>query len=115
MLEIAFDATWLAGKGLSRERGRALLRLLLELSRSASLRDAAGAAGLSYRAAWGILGDGARLMDAPLVDMQRGRAARLSTLGRKLIAADERVRSALDGQLETLRTELPALLADASA
>jgi len=38
MFEIAFDHAWLAGKDFPRERGRALLRLLEALSRTASLR-----------------------------------------------------------------------------
>lgn len=111
--EIAFDPAWLAGRGLPRERGRALLRLLDALSRAASLREAAQAAGISYRSAWGVLGDGARVFGAPLVEMQRGRAARLSPLGRRILAADEQVRAVLGVQFERLRAELPALLADA--
>jgi molybdate transport repressor ModE-like protein len=113
MFEIAFDHAWLAGKDFPRERGRALVRLLEALARSASLRDAARTAGLSYRSAWGLLGDGAHLFGAPLVDMQRGKPARLSALGRSVLAADERVRAALGGQFERLRAEIPPLLAEA--
>lgn len=110
---IEFDHAWLAGKGLPRERSRALLRLLAELARSGSLREAAQAAGLSYRSAWGALGDAGRLFGAPLVDMQRGRRARLSPLGRKVLAADERVRATLGEHFERLRVDIPAMLADA--
>ena len=113
MFEIAFDHAWLAGKDFSRERGRVLLRLLEALARSASLREAARAAKLSYRNAWGVLGDGARLFGAPLVEMQRGRPARLSALGLRVLAADERVRSALGEHFERLRGEIPPLLAEA--
>jgi molybdate transport repressor ModE-like protein len=113
MFEIAFDHAWLAGKDFPRERGRALLRLLEALSRSASLREAAQAAELSYRSAWGVLGEAARLFGAPLVEMQRGRAARLSALGVRVLAADERVRAALGGEFERLRAEIPPLLAEA--
>jgi len=113
MFEIAFDHAWLAGKDFPRERGRALLRLLEALSRSASLREAAGAADLSYRSAWGVLGEAARLFGAPLVEMQRGRPARLSALGRRVLAADERVRAALGGEFERLRAEIRPLLAEA--
>ena len=109
---VEFDHAWLAGGGLPRERGRALLRLLGALAQADSLRAAASAAGLSYRSAWDALADGARLFGAPLVDMQRGRRARLSTLGRRLLAADERVRTALGAHFERLRAEIPALLAD---
>jgi molybdate transport repressor ModE-like protein len=110
---VEFDHAWLAGRDFPRERGRALLRLLAELAQSGSLREAARRAGMSYRSAWGALGDGARLLGAPLVDMQRGRRASLSPLGRKVLDADERVRRELGGQFERLRIEIPALLADA--
>jgi len=110
---VDFDHAWLAGRGFPRERGRTLLRLLEELSRSGSLREAARKAGMSYRSAWGALGDGARLFGAPLVDMQRGRRATLSGLGRRVLAADERVREGLGEHFERLRAEIAALLADA--
>jgi len=110
---VEFDHAWLAGRDFPRERGRTLLRLLAELAQSSSLREAAQRAGVSYRAAWGALGDGARLFGAPLVDMQRGRRASLSALGRRILEADERVRRDLGGQFERLRVEIPALLADA--
>jgi putative molybdopterin biosynthesis protein len=113
MFEIAFDHAWLAGREFPRERGRALLRLLEALARSASLREAAAAAHLSYRSAWGLLGDAARLFGAPLVEMQRGKAARLSGLGRSVLAADERVRAVLGEHFERLRAEIPPLLAEA--
>jgi putative molybdopterin biosynthesis protein len=110
---VEFDHAWLTGKGLPRERGRALLHLLSELAQSGSLLEAARRAGVSYRSAWGALGDGARLFGAPLVDMQRGRRARLSPLGLKVLAADERVREGLGEHFERLRAEIPAMLADA--
>jgi molybdate transport repressor ModE-like protein len=113
--EIRFDIdpAWLSGAGLSRERGRALLRLLAELEHASSLGEAARAAGVSYRFAWGILGDAAPLFGAPLVLMQRGRGARLTPLGRKLVQVDARVRARLGEHFERLRAEIPAMLASA--
>ena len=110
---VDFDHAWLAGRDFARERGRTLLRLLGELAQSGSLREAADRAGVSYRSAWDALGDGARLFGAPLVEMQRGRRASLSALGRKVLAADERVRERLGEHFERLRAEIPAMLADA--
>jgi molybdate transport repressor ModE-like protein len=110
---VEFDHAWLAGRDLPRERGRVLLRLLAALAQAESLREAARHADLSYRSAWGALADGARLFGAPLVDMQRGRRARLSALGVRVLEADERVRSALGAHFERLRAEIPAFLADA--
>jgi molybdate transport repressor ModE-like protein len=111
--QLHFEATWLAGARLSRERGKALLQLLGELERSNSLREAATAAGVSYRFAWGLLGEGAKLAGAALVEMQRGRGARLSPLGRKLVQADRRVKAVLGEHFERLRLEIPAMLAPA--
>jgi molybdate transport repressor ModE-like protein len=111
--QFQFDAAWLSGPGLSRERGKALLRLLAELERSSSLREAARASGVSYRFAWGILGEAAPLFGAPLAHMQRGRSARLSPLGRKVLQADEKIRATLGEHLERLRSEIPAMLSPA--
>jgi len=109
----AFDSTWLAGDGLPREHGRDLLRLLAALERSSSLRDAARACGLSYRYAWGVIGEGGQLFGGPLVDMGRGRGARLTELGRRLLDADRHVREALDPVFERVRAELRGILAGA--
>lgn len=111
--EPQLSARWLAGDGLTPEHGQALLGLLGALARAASLREAARAAGISYRHAWGLLGTGARAMGAPLVDMQRGRSAKLTALGQKLLEADAHVRSTLEGQFERLRREVREMLAAA--
>jgi putative molybdopterin biosynthesis protein len=113
-LAIQFDSAWLSGPDLSRDRGRALLQLLGALSRSGSLREAAQVAGMSYRFAWDTLGAANRLFGAPLVDMQRGRAARLSTLGRSLLRIDERVQASLQEPHDRLRNEISAMLAESS-
>ena len=108
---IELEVSWLAAEGLPRERGRMLARLLHALAGAASLTDAARALGVSYRYAWGLLGDGARSLGGPLVDMGRGRGARLTALGRKVLEADARVRAALGAPFERLRGELAQLCA----
>jgi molybdate transport repressor ModE-like protein len=110
-LHFQFEASWLPG--LSRSRGKALLRLLAELDRASSLREAARAAGVSYRFAWGVLGEAAQLFGAALVDMQRGRGAQLGPLGRKVLQADAKIKAALAEHLERLRAEIPAMLTPA--
>lgn len=111
---LALEARWLAGEGLSPRNGEELLRLLHALSRAASLREAARSAGFSYRHAWGLLGAGARALGGPLAELQRGRGARLTALGEKLLEADAHVRTTLDAQLERLRRDVRAMLADAA-
>lgn len=108
------EAGWLAGKELTRAHGRDLIRVLAALARSASLRDAARSCGLSYRHAWGVLGEGARALGAPLVDMGRGRGARLTELGHRVLEADARVREALGPVFERLRGETRDILAGAA-
>jgi len=100
------DVTWLAGPAFPRERGKLLLQLVRELAGSGSLREAAAAAGMSYRSAWGLLSDAERALGAPLVEMRRGSKARLSALGQRLLATEERVQQALGDQLRTLAAEL---------
>jgi len=111
----AFEADWLTGEGLPREHGRDLLRLLAALARSSSLRDAARSCGLSYRYAWGVIGEGGRALGGPLADMGRGRGARLTALGRRVLDADQHIRDALDPVFERLRTELRGILGGALA
>ncbi len=106
----AFDPGWLAGAGLPRDHGRDLIRLLAALARSSSLRDAARACGLSYRYAWGLIGEGARALGAPLVDMGRGRGARLTALGQQVLEADARIRGELEPVFERLRAQLRGML-----
>jgi putative molybdopterin biosynthesis protein len=111
--EIGLHTRWLSGDGLPPRHGEALLRLLAALARAASLREAAQAAGLSYRHAWGLLGAGARVLGAPLADLQRGRGAVLTALGLRLLEADAHVRAVLDVQSERLRGDIRGMLADA--
>lgn len=110
---VALGARWLAGDGLSARNGEELLRLLRALTQAASLREAAHAAGFSYRHAWGLLGTGARALGAPLAELQRGRGARLTPFGQKLVEADAHVRVSLESQFERLRREVRTMLAEA--
>lgn len=69
-----------------------LLELLRALGRHSTLRAAAEELDLSYRAAWGLLLEATTLIGAPLVELQRGRGARLTRLGATLLRADEDLR-----------------------
>jgi|SRR5882672_4552676 len=111
-VHIELDTHWLTAEGLPARHGKDLLRLLAELNRAASLREAALAAGFSYRHAWGLLGAGARALGTPLVDMQRGRSARLTAFGSRLLEADAHVRSTLGGRLDRLRRDVRAILGE---
>jgi molybdate transport repressor ModE-like protein len=74
--------------------GRVLV-LLEEVSRASTLVAAARSAGIPYRSAWAVLEDATRAIGAPLVDMVRGRGARLTALGERLLAAHRSARHAI--------------------
>jgi putative molybdopterin biosynthesis protein len=82
-----------------------LLPLLEAIVATGSLAAGVAACGLSYRAAWGLLRDYERRLGAPLVELERGRGARLA-------AAGERLLSAHHAALKRLARILPALGAD---
>lgn len=91
----------LAGRWLAanQELDARLLPLLRAVAKTGSLNQAVAALGLSYRHAWGLLGKAERLLDQRLVVLERGRGARLSPLGGKLVAADDAAARVLAGRL----------------
>jgi putative molybdopterin biosynthesis protein len=86
-----------------------VLALLGALQRHATLKAAAEELRLSYRAAWGLLADAGRAAGAPLVEMRRGRGARLTRLGAELVRNDEALRRALQPLRERFALHASAL------
>jgi molybdate transport repressor ModE-like protein len=78
-----------------------VMPLLEAIARSSSLAAAVDACGISYRAGWGVLRDYQRLLGVPLVLLERGRGARLTAAGERLVgaqrAATERLARVLPG------------------
>jgi molybdate transport repressor ModE-like protein len=66
-----------------------LIALLRAIARHGSLNRAVSALRLSYRHAWGLVGNTERVLGKKLVMMERGRGARLSAFAERLIAADD--------------------------
>ena len=93
MAGLAADVIWRAG---GRALDARLLGLLRALQRNATLKAAAEEQDISYRAAWGLLLEAAELAGAPLVELQRGRGARLTRFGVQLLRNDEQLRRAFD-------------------
>jgi putative molybdopterin biosynthesis protein len=84
------EVIWRRSEGGAAPLDGRLLALLAAISRHATLRAAAREIGLSYRAAWGLLGDTGRLLGVPLVALRQGRGAELSEAGTRLLAANRR-------------------------
>ena len=112
-VHVEFSLSWLASGKLLSSHSNTLLRLIEAVGKTGSLKSAAAAIGVSYRFAWGLLGEAAGAFGAPLVDMQRGRGARLTALGETLLWADGLVRTALHPQFAQLRHEIEAGLTKA--
>jgi len=83
-----------------------LFELLRELHDREKLTDAAKALGISYRHGWNLIQRWTEFFGTPLVDMQKGRGAKLTNLGEKLLWAEERVIARLGPQMESLASEL---------
>lgn len=87
-----------------------LVELLVAVHGSGSLAAAARKVGLSYRYAWGQLQDARAVFGQPLLRMTRGRGARLTAIGERLVWADNRIAARLSPMLDSLATELEAEL-----
>ncbi|MBS0319918.1 MAG: helix-turn-helix transcriptional regulator [Proteobacteria bacterium] len=83
-----------------------LFRLLAAIHAAGKLTDAAEATGMSYRHAWDLLRIWGEQFGSPLVTMARGRGARLTPLGEKLLWAEQRTEASLFPQLENIASEL---------
>lgn len=112
-VHVDFSLSWLASTKLNAAHAGTLLRLIEAVRKNGSLRQAAKAMGVSYRFAWGLLGEASVAFGAPLVELQRGRGARPTTLGERLLWADGLIHTALDPQLARLRQEIDAELSRA--
>ena len=83
-----------------------LLPLLETVAATGSLAAAVAACGISYRAAWGLLRDYHRKLDAPLVLLERGRGASLTATGAQLLRAQQAAAQRLARILPGLAVEL---------
>jgi putative molybdopterin biosynthesis protein len=92
---------WLAeGKAIDSR----LLPLLRAVAKTGSLNRAVAALGLSYRHAWGLIGNVERTLGRSLVVMDRGRGAKLSPFSLKLLEADDTATRVIErGMAPTVR------------
>ncbi len=83
-----------------------LFGLLAALHEHGKLTLAAKQVHLSYRYAWTLLAKWERFFGGPLVAKERGRGAKLTPLGDKLLWAEQRTDANLFPQLENIASEL---------
>lgn len=105
-MDVHLGLRWRLGQGNLAEASEELFRLLHGVRDLGSLSAAAKQTGVSYRHAWGLLGEWADRFGHGLVELERGRGARLSPLGECLLRAEERARLSVGPALRSLEQEL---------
>ncbi|MBF8269116.1 MAG: hypothetical protein HW386_825 [Gammaproteobacteria bacterium] len=90
-----------------------LFRILAAVQKQGTLKNSAISAGLSYRHAWGLIKKWEQEFRAPLLILERGRGrgAKLTELGEKLMWAEQYLHEQLQSKLDLLRAELNDSLA----
>jgi molybdate transport repressor ModE-like protein len=111
MITIRIETNWRIGTSETELTGPLLFRLLEAVQASGSLAEAARTLGFSYRHIWGLLGKSEKAVGRPLVRLERGRGAKLTEFGEKLMWAEQTARTRLDSQIEAVRQELQTELA----
>lgn len=83
-----------------------LIDLLQAVRASGSIKSAAESLGLSYRHVWGELRRWEQRLGHPLLEWEKGKPARLSSFGDKLLWSERQAQARLAPQIEALRAEL---------
>jgi putative molybdopterin biosynthesis protein len=107
-MAIRLTARWQAG---NTDLDARLIPLLRMVAKEGSLNRAVSSLRMSYRHAWGLLGKMESALGQPLVLKERGRGARLSLLGEKLLEADDTAFNMLSQELAGTLQELNAAAA----
>ena len=84
----------------------AVVPLLLLVSQTGSIANAATAKGLSYRHAWGLLREIEARLGGALITKSRGRGSVLSELGESVLRAQRVCGERLDAPLQSVATEV---------
>jgi molybdate transport repressor ModE-like protein len=110
MIRIQIETSWRTGASGETLADPLLFRLLDAVRISGSLAESARTLGFSYRHIWGLLGRWEKAVGKPLVRLQRGRGAKLTEFGEKLVWAEQTARSRLGDQIDSVQRELESEL-----
>jgi len=106
MRKVQVVPTWSFRDSDGNQLNPQLFSLLAAIHECGKLTAAVERVGISYRHGWNLLNTWAAFFGLPLVEMQKGKGARLTPLGEKLRWAEQRVLARLEPQLESLTSEL---------
>lgn len=104
--EVSIKPAWTFCDEQGRQLESQLFCLLRGVHEFGKLTEAAKETGISYRHAWNLLNKWTDFFGAELVELKKGKGAKLSRLGEKLLWAEQRVSARLEPQLKNLASEL---------
>lgn len=105
-MDVKLDIRWALGHETPEALDPLVFELLEAVERGCSLRSAAARCSASYRHAWGLMREWEDRLGAPLLELERGRGASLSSVGRCLLWAQRRTEARLAPMLDSLSAEV---------
>lgn len=106
MLTIQFDYQFHAGQPRGVQLNNPMFRLLDSIHRTGSIGRTADEVGLSYRHVWGQLKKWEETLGAELILWERGKRARLTQFGEKLLFAEQMAKARLLPQIDNMAGEM---------
>ncbi len=103
---ITVEPAWRLRNAAGQELDPLLFRILQAINDTGKLTESAERVGYSYRHCWNLIHLWSGFFGVPLVELSKGKGARLTPLGEKLAWAAERVQARLGPQLQNLAVEL---------
>ncbi|MGB5103147.1 MAG: substrate-binding domain-containing protein [Steroidobacteraceae bacterium] len=97
---------WSAGAPRPTSIDPRVFALLAQIAGKGSLRAAAAAIAMPYRSAWGLMQEMEQIVGGPLVRLERGRGATLTSDGARLLHAEEAARKRFAKELDALSVEV---------
>lgn len=115
MNKIDIRPAWLFTDEAGKRLGPELFEVLRAIRETGSVQRAARATGFSYRHLWNLTARWSRFFSGPLVQFRRGKGAKLTPLGEKLLWAEQRIEASLSSHVSNLAAELEREISEALA
>lgn len=109
-MHISLSLRWRLEAKESREIEGNLFLLLHAVRRDRSLKKASTVLGVSYRYAWGLVKSWEEIFQTPLLVLERGRGARLSSFGETLLEQAQQASEKIQPQLARLADDISGVL-----
>ncbi|WP_025917713.1 substrate-binding domain-containing protein [Herminiimonas sp. CN] len=106
MLHLKLDYTFSATPVARNHLGNPLFEILAAIHRTGSISKTAQALELSYRHVWGALKNWEQTLGAEIIVWERGKRARLTPFGEKLLFAEQRAKARVLPQIENLIADM---------